>query len=234
MDGDLRPLGVPANVVASKEYREPIALGNFVIDDFQTSTSIAVSSSGAAVTSNLLNAYEGLMRDQDGSFAFSSSVPMNGMTRYDDSGDDGRALVFDWSWPNTYFLEFAVPAAATDMSDDAFLSFRACQGTRHTQTDLLDGPMEFTVTLRDSGGVSSSIRTGLYGDVTRTYERTGSGSGAGWANEFSTVRLRLTDFLVDGSGLDLTDVEAVRFEFGILFGSIRGRLGFDDLEIVSN
>jgi hypothetical protein len=233
MDGDLRPAGLAASVVASKEYREPLALGHFVIDDFQTQTSLGVSSSGAAVTRSVFNAVEGLMRDQDGSFNFSAAVPMNGMTRYDDSGDDGRALVFDWPSPGSYFLEFAVPTAAMDMSDDAYLSFRACQGTRHPETDLLDGPVEFTVTLRDTGGTTSSIRTGLYGDITRTYERTGSGSGAGWANEFSTVRLRLTDFLVDGSGLDLTGVEAVRFEFGAGFGSVRGRLGFDDLEIVS-
>jgi hypothetical protein len=81
-------------------------------------------------------------------------------------------------------------------------------------------------------GNTSSILTSLYGDVTRTYERTGSGIGAGWANEFSTLRLRLSDFAADGSGLDLSAVAAVRLEFGAGFGSVRGRLGLDDLEIV--
>ena len=232
MDGDLRPFGLAGSVIAAKEYREPLAFGHFVIDDFQTNTSTVTSSSGGAVSGNVANLTEGLMRDQDGSFFWSVSVPMNGMTRYDDSGDTGRAAVFDWSSPGTYFYEFEVIPAERDLSDDAFLSLRACQGTRHTQTDLLDGPLEFTVTLRDTSGTTSSIKTGVYGDITRTYKRTSWGSGAGWANEYNSVRLRLTDFLVDGSGLDLTSIEAVRLEFGGSFGSARGRLGIDDIEIV--
>jgi hypothetical protein len=232
MDGDLRPFGVPAGVIASKEYREPVALAHFVVDDFQSNPGLFQSSSGGAVSTNVMNASEGLMRDQDGSFDFSAGVPLNGMTRYDDGGDDGNALVFDWTSPGTYFLEFAIVPAERDLSDDAYLSLRACQGTRHPQTDLLNGPLEFTVTLRDTNAVTSSVRTGLYGDVTRTYQRTGSGIGAGWANEFSTVRLRLADFLTDGTGLDLSSIEAIRLEFGAGLGSVRGRLGIDDVEIV--
>jgi len=231
MDGDLRPLGVPAHVIASKEYREPVARASFVVDDFQTEPSLFVSSSGGAVSASVTNALQDLMRDQDGSFAYSAAVPMNGMTRYDDAGDDWHALVFDWRPPAARFLEFEVVPSQRDLSDDAFLSFRACQGSQHPQTDLLDGPVSFTVTLRDANGVTSSIETGLYGDVTRTYERS-SGGGLGWANEFSTVRLRLTDFETNASGLDLSSIEAIRFEFGAGFGSERGRLGFDDLEIV--
>jgi hypothetical protein len=232
MDGDLRPLGVAANAIASKEHRAALSAHNFVIDDFQTATGTTTSSSGGAVTGTVLSLVEGLMRDQDDSFAFSAAVPHNGMTCYDDTGDTGRCAVFDWSSPGAYFYEFTLVPAARDCSGDMWLSLRACQGTRHPETDLLDGPLGFTVTLRDVHGVTSSIRTDLYGAVTRTYERTGSGLGAGWANEFSTVRLRLADFTVDGSGLDLSAIEAVRLQFGAAFGSPRGRLGLDDLELV--
>ncbi len=232
MDADFRPAGVAGNAITAKDYREAEASDHFVIDDFQTEPSLFLSSSGGAVSGDVLERVEDLMREQDGSFSWTGAQPMNGMTRYDDSGDDGRATVFEWSPPSAFFLEFEIIPSERDLSDDAYLSFRACQGTRHPQTDLLDEPLSLTVTLRDAGGVTSSIETGIYGDITRPYERTGSGAGAGWANEFSTVRLRLTDFLTDGSGLDLTAVEAVRFEFGPGLGSVRGRLGMDDVEIL--
>jgi len=234
MDGDLRPLGVTSSAIASKEYREALSDGNFVIDDFQTATSTALSSSGGAVTGNVQNLVEGLMRDQDDTFNFSAAVPHNGMTRYDDTGDTGRCAVFDWTSPGTAFYEFALVPGAQDLSDDTWLSLRACQGTRHPATDLLDGPLSFTVVLRDAQGTASAIQTTLYGDITRTYERTGAGIGAGWANEFSTVRLRISDFALDGSGIDLTSIVAVRLQFGASFGSERGRLGLDDLELVGD
>ena len=50
-------------------------------------------------------------------------------------------------------------------------------------------------------------------------------------NEFETIRIRLTDFLNNGSELDLDDIAAVRFEFGSSFGSERGRLGMADVEL---
>ncbi|MCZ6597636.1 MAG: hypothetical protein O7B99_08365 [Planctomycetota bacterium] len=232
MDEDFRPLGLVGSVITSNDYRQAEALGSFVIDDFQTQTSTPVSSSGGAVVFDVLNVVEGLMRDQDGSFLFSAGVPMNGMTRYDDSGDSGRAVVFDWTSPGTWFYEQGIIPAERDLSDDAFLSFRACQGTRHPETDALDAPLALTVTLRDTSGVESSILTANYGAIERPYKRAGSGAGVGWANEFSTVRLRLTDFLTNGSGLDLSSIEALRFELGGTLGSARGRLALDDIEII--
>jgi len=232
MPDDFRPAGSTGSLILAADYREAVATGNFFVDDFQANPSVALSSSGGAVSFTVSNISEGVMSDQDGSFQYSASVPMNGMTRYDDSGDDGRAVVFQWEPPGTFHYEQAIVPAEADLSDDAYLSFRACQGTRHPATNALDGPLTFTVTLRDTLGATSSIDTGNYGGITRTYERTGSGSGAGWANEFSTTRLRLTDFLTDGPGLDLSSIEAIRFEFGAGFGSERGRLGMDDIEII--
>lgn len=226
---DFHPAGIDANIVIANEYKEAEAADRFAIDDFQSAPELGTSSSGGAVTTNVLNLQEVLMRDHDGSFAWTGLQPSNGMTRSHFAGDSSRCAVFDWSAGAPRFYELEVVPTMRDCTGREFLSFRACQGTRHPQTVALDAPLSFTVTLRDGSGVSSSIDFGVGGRIPRPYQRTGSGSGAGWANEFSTVRLRLADFLTNGSGVDLSNVAAVRFDFGPEFGSARGRVGVDDI-----
>jgi hypothetical protein len=46
-----------------------------------------------------------------------------------------------------------------------------------------------------------------------------------------TVRIRLSDFLANGSGINLTILDSVRLDFGGPGGDAVGRLGFDDFEI---
>ena len=58
-----------------------------------------------------------------------------------------------------------------------------------------------------------------------------TGGGVGWGDEFETIRMRVTDFLADNSGLDLSSVEAIRFDFGLPGSSPIGRLGIDDVEL---
>ena len=229
-----RPIGIPGNVVVSNEYRDGVAAGNFVIDDYQTQTTPGTSSSGGAVSYTVQNLSEVLMQEQDGSFAWTGTQPSNGMTMYRFSGDDGHCVVFDWDTSGQRYYELEVVPEQRDFSDDTFLSFRACQGTRHPRTVALAGPLSFTVTLRDADGTTSSIDFGSFGHITRTYQRTGSGSGAGWANEFCTVRIRLTDFQTNGVPLDLTNIVAVRFDFGSGFGSSQGRIGLDDIELTGD
>ena len=55
----------------------------------------------------------------------------------------------------------------------------------------------------------------------------------GWQAEFETVRVRLTDFLNNGSGVDLSNLAAVRLEFGGA-GSGQGRIAIDDVEFTSD
>jgi hypothetical protein len=43
------------------------------------------------------------------------------------------------------------------------------------------------------------------------------------------IRIRLTDFLTNGSGLDLTDIVAARLDVGPSWGSSRGRIVVDEL-----
>ena len=232
MYDDIHPIGIPDTVVISNEYRDAEeGAGKAVIDNYESNPQLGLSSSGGAVTYTVSNIAEVLMQDFDDSFDWTGTQQSNGMTRsrFDDSP---HCVVLDWTFGETTYYEQSIVPALSDFTEYRDLSFRACQGTRHPNTISLDDGLSFAITLRDQYGASSTISTDNYGGVTCPYQRTGYGSGAGWANEFCTIRLRLADFLTNGSGIDLVHIEAVRFEFGSDFGSERGRIGLDDIELV--
>jgi hypothetical protein len=239
-----KPIGAPAesacaasggvDVVVNLMYRDAPALGNFMIDDFQTNTSPGVSSSGGTVTFDVTNLVEDRADDNDAVFTWTSSDPMNGTT-LGGTGDDSRAVAFDWAAPS--FLEFEMVEAQRDLSDDAYLSFRAAQGTRHPNTIAALEDLTFDVLLRDGDGTTSHINIAAYGGgIEEPYQRINCGAGVGWANEFETIRIRLSDFLTNGSGLDLTNIVAVRFEFAApgSGSSSVGRIGLDEIEITKD
>ncbi len=240
-----RPIGAPDPgfcsasggdaVVVSNTYRNGSLDGKFIIDDFQSESSTGVSSSGGAVTFTVSNLTEGRLDDGDTSFTWTASDPMNGFT-YGASTrpDNTRGVVFDWNGGDHY-MEWEIVPDERDFSNDLYLSFRAGQGTRHPYTIAELGDLTFDVTLRDGSGATSTINVGAYGGgIEEPYQRTGSGTGAGWGVEFETIRMRLTDFLHNGSGLDLTSVVAIRFEFGSAHGATQGRIGVDDLELTND
>ncbi|MEO1007179.1 MAG: GC-type dockerin domain-anchored protein [Planctomycetota bacterium] len=228
--------GVRESTVVDNEYQPVTAATRLVIDDFQTQPSTTRASSGADVSFTVSNLVEAQMRDVDGSLTWSPSDPMNGMTRVRPSSPDNpRGVVFDWSVGSPASITYGLVGGQVDVSGFESLAFRACQGTRHPETVAELGDLSFTVTLVDASGTSSSIDFGVYGGgVEEPYQRTGEGSGAGWANEFETIVLPLADFLRDGSGLDLTEIATIRFEFGAAFGSARGRVAMDDIEFRGN
>jgi dienelactone hydrolase len=227
---DFHPQGIAEHVVVTNEYRAARA-GAIVLDDFESEAALDRSSSGGMVTFDVGNAAEILMQDNDGSLAWTGSQPSNGMTHARHAGDDPHAIVIDWSPGADAFYEQEVALEHRDFTAYEFLSFRVAQGTRHPETVALAGPLSFTVTLRDDAGMESAIGVAEQMSVPPPYARAGFGAGTGWQNEFITIRLRIRDFRV-GSELDLVRIEAVRFEFGSSFGSSRGRIGLDDLELV--
>ncbi len=230
----LRPSGIAPNVKVVNQYIDADFAGNDVIEDYQAEPNINVSSSGGAVTFDVLNLVEDLMLDSNNNFSWTTFDPMNAMTQADQPDDEEQGVVFDWSPGAEYFYELEVPVPSRDFTDDAFLSLRACQGSRHPNTTALGSDLDFTVSLIDGSGTTGSIHIAPYGEITTPYARTGCGSGSGWANEFNTIRIRLTDFETDGSGVDLTDVAAIRFSFGGPNGSDRGRLGLDDIHLTKD
>lgn len=228
----LKPIDAPAAACPDVCYEywngpDPSA---FVIDDFESEPSEFVSSSGGSLALDLVEWGEGVLQDGDGMFEYSSLDVMNGMTR-NAPADDERGLVFQWSGMQS--LEFEIVPQARNFTERTFLSFRACQMSRHPFTTVELADMEFQVTLRDGHGRTSTIEIAAYGSgIIEPYQRTGSGLGAGWANEFETTRIRLSDFIAGGAELDLTDVVALRFEFGEGDQPQFGRMGLDDIELV--
>ena len=228
------PSGIGANVICATTYRDAEAVGNDVIDDYKSEPDLDRSSSGGMVTFDVNNAFEARENDANAAFTWMASDPMNGMTQASTSIDFSAGVVFDYSPGNNYFYEYEIVEALQDFNDDVYLSFRVCQGTRHPETNSLFGTLNFTVTLEDLDGVASSINFGNYGNITHPYRRAGLGSGLGWANEFTTVRIRIADFENDGSGIDLESIAFLRFELGENFGSERGRIGIDTVHLTQD
>lgn len=226
-----RPIGVPTSepcIVVTHEYRNGAAVGNFVIDDYQTQTTPNVSSSGGTVTFDVENLTEGRLDDNNSDFSFSAGDPFNGATQ--GSGTDStRGVVFDWT-DTDRFYEWQIPGGANDFTRFLYLSLRGAQGTQHPNTTAVIGDLTFSLTLRDGAGVTSTINIGAYGGgLEEPYQRNG-----GWHNEMETIRIRITDFLNNGTALNLANIVAVRINVGPSFGDSKGRIVIDDLMLTSD
>jgi hypothetical protein len=216
-----------AKAVLSNQYKDSAADNSFVVDDYQKRPNTDVSSSGGSVTWTGGLLVEGVFQDTNNNLT-AGSDPMNGMTQANNDGDSAaRGAVLEWEQGSSAQLELEL-VGHTDLTNDAWLSFRACQSTRDPLNVALDDHMSFGVALVDGNDVSSVIDFGVYGRISKPYKR----DNAGWVNEFNTVRIRLADFETDGSGIDLANIKALRFDFGSV-GSEQGRIGLDDIAIVA-
>lgn len=245
-----RPIGVSSTnacIVVSHEYRDatPNTLTSpqktVTIDDYQSQPATGTSSIGASVSFDVQNLTEDRLDDNNLNFDWpippAAPDPFNGATQ-GTSTDTTRGVVFDWNGNNRYY-EWEIPVGERDFTDNLFLSFRGAQGTRHPNTVAVLGDLTFTVTLRDGQAVpvTSSINIGAFGGgFEEPYQRSGNFHNPaapikGWHNEMETIRIRLTDFLNNGSGLDLTDIVAVRLDVGPAHGSSEGRIVIDDLHL---
>ena len=220
------PIGVDVSnpaIVVTHEYRPDPAGDVFFLDDYQSKHDVHTSSSGGKVTFTVKNLTEGRLDDNNWDFVWTSSDPFNGATQ---SGqyDDSRGVVFDWNEEDLYY-EWEVIPERRDFTHYRYISFRGAQGTRHPYTLHELGDLTFTLTLRDGAGTPASINIGAYGGgLEQPYQRQG-----GWHNEMERIRIRLTDFMTNGSGLDLSDIIAVRLDVGPSWGSVKGRIVIDEL-----
>ena len=215
-----------------REHNPGPAVG-YVVDDYQSQPSTTVASSGAAVSFTVSSLTEARLEDNNADFAALSTDPMNGMTRASAASSDTTAgVVFEWNGADASYA-FALPAGERDLSGFVSLSLRMAQSTRHPLTTASMDPLTFTIELEDGAGNASAVNTGTYAAVVRDpYQRTSFGTGAGWQNEFETIRVRLVDFTRDGRPLDLGDVRTIRLRFGPGFGSSVGRVGLDDVRLL--
>ena len=234
---DLRPIGAPDDnpcVVVDLQYQDSPERARFVVDNFQEAFVPELSSSGGTVRMSLASYIEGRLDDNNTTFTPTASDPMNGMTMAR-AGDDSRGAVFEWDGTDEWILFELSPngGAWLDVRGFEALSFRATQATRDALTDVLREDLVFQVRLWDRAGGSSTLPIDVYGSgIVEPYLRTGCGSGAGWANEFETVRLPLTGFQAHEPSLDLARLVAVEFLFGPSHGSGEGRIGLDEIEFV--
>ncbi|MGQ0551671.1 MAG: poly(ethylene terephthalate) hydrolase family protein [Planctomycetota bacterium] len=229
-----RPIGAPtanACVVVDLMYRDA-GPGKFVIDDAQTNTVVNTSSSGGAVTFTVAALAEARLDDTNADFTWGGDN-FNGFT-HGQASDTTRGLSFEYNGVDAV-IDFALVGAGTNAAAFDALSFRAAQITRHPFTTSALGDTNFTVVLIDGDGDSAAINIAAYGGgVEEPYQRTSCGTGAGWGNEFETIRIRLTDFMTDGSDVDLDDLATVSLRFGPSWGSPAGKLGLDDLEFTKD
>lgn len=208
MPDNFAPVQTPA--ILNTTYAPGDLDPHYVIDDFQVNPEPELSSSGGTVETDVADLVEGALDDKNTTFDWMANDPMNGMTWSNDDPNPERGIVLTGEVGQ--YVTWNIAGDHQDWTADRYLSFRACQGTRHP---LTTGETSFEVTLTDASGVSSTIDFGVYGQLTKPYARTDDGNkGAGWANEFSTVRIRLTDFEADGSGIDLSAITAVTLTFG--------------------
>jgi hypothetical protein len=179
------PIGVAASTTVVTEYKEGPSSGKFVIDDYQSAPSPLLSSAGGLVRSQLDVLREGRLDDANFDFTWVAADPFNGMARGSAADSTAGAVLSTSPGSTLDYLLWIVPPASRDLSPFGYLSFRACQGTRHPLTIARLGDESWGVMLLDTSGGSSLIDFSVYGGgVEEPYQRTGSGSGAGWQNEF--------------------------------------------------
>ncbi len=231
------PISAPVSdpcVSVELMYRVGPGVPRFVIDDFETNPATNLSSSGGAVRGTVQGLAEGSANDANSAFTYLASDTFNSITLAGDD-DTSHVGVFSFDGNADYELDFDIVPEARDAARWGWLSFRAAQRSRDPLTVAQLGDVTFVVTLRDGSGNASSVDIGTYGGgIEEPYQRTGCGQGAGWAAEFETIRIRMTDFLANGSPLDLTDIVAVDLHFGPAYGSPMGSLAIDDLEFTGN
>ena len=240
-----RPVGAPntAGVVVNMTFTDdPTA--KYVIDNFQNQSfaSPNLATSGASVTIGVQSFVEGRCDDANLDFTNSVNDPFNGFT-YDETAGGGTqrseayACIFGFDGSGSFQLTYDLATAASrpNFRDYSYLSFRSAQGSRHPNTTAVLGDLTFSVTIEDGAGNQGTVNIGAYGGgIEEPYQRnTGPtcGTGTGWNSEYETIRIRLTDFLNNGSNVDLANARKVVFRFGPAHGSAQGRLAFDDIEL---
>lgn len=244
-----RPVGAPTGtgIAVNLMFQDDQASGKYVIDDFQDQSAVSpvLATSGASVSYDVPEFTEGRADDVNGDFSNLIGDPFNGFTHdhFDGVGherSDSFACVLSFDGNGDYELVYDMTTAVDrpDFADFAYLSFRAAQGSRHPLTSAVLEDLTFSVALEDADGTRSWINIGAYGGgVEEPYQRGNlsppCGIGNGWNSEYETIRIRLTDFLNNGSAIDLSQVAKVVFGFGPSHGSSFGRIGLDEIELTT-
>lgn len=241
-----RAVGAPntTGVTVNMTLHDDAQAGAYVIDNFQNQATASpnIATSGATVTVGVQSFVEGRADDANTDFSANVNDPFNGFTFDENSGTGGQrsnafagVFSFDGSANFQIAYDLTTTFSRPNLRDYAYLSFRAAQASRHPLTTAVLGDLTFSVALEDGAGNQGTINIGAYGGgIEEPYQRNTDpvcGAGVGWNSEYETIRIRLTDFLNNGSGVDLANVRKIVFRFGPAFGSAQGRIGLDEIEL---
>jgi len=160
------PMGIDDAVVISNEYRDGYFTEKLVMDDFESMPETQTSSAGFSIDWGNTSPTEIIMQDVNNSFGYDPGQPSNGMTRarFD---DDPNSEVF--SWEGNDVVRYGTGDINFGLYD--YFSFRACQLTRHPYNVTINGPITFSVELKDQDNTTSVINIAPYGTITQTYQR---------------------------------------------------------------
>ena len=225
----LKPISVASTTTVISEWKPAPALIT-ALDSFQTNSATSLGSAGGAVAfSGLGSILEAIQNDADTSFTWLTTDQWNGATR-GRTTDTTRGMLFEWAAAASG--TWTLPVSMRDLTDDAAVSLRAAQGTRHPNTISTLADLTFTVVLVDENGIESAVNIAAFGGgVEEPYQRTGFGTGAGWQNAYEAIRIPLWAFKAENRSIDLTRVASIVLRFGGANGSASGRLHIDDLQI---
>ncbi|HMV68635.1 MAG TPA: hypothetical protein PKA64_17420 [Myxococcota bacterium] len=222
-----RPMGTPDDAIIAATWRDAPTDDILILDAFQLNPEPELNDLGGAVSWTVGGVTEALLNDRNALLTWNEADPMNGMTAVDISGYE-RGVTFDWTGDSSYTTR--VPPGSRDWRRWDVLSMRVAQGSRHPNTVAHGGPLGFVVELVDGAEQATRVDIAPYGLVTEPYLRGGLGDGLGWQGEMNTVRVPLRAF----TGVDLSDVRAVRLVFGTETGAATGRVVLDDLYLGRN
>jgi hypothetical protein len=114
--------------------------------------------------------------DGDNDFTFTPGDPFNGCQNMSSGDPPQQGVVFDWTTGDQKFYEQGIVAGLQNFLSKTFLSLRGTQGTHHPEIVALNGPLYFSVELRDAAGHTSSVFTQAYGGINQR-------TRGGWLNE---------------------------------------------------
>ncbi|MBS2024331.1 MAG: hypothetical protein JST92_18165 [Deltaproteobacteria bacterium] len=216
---NLRPVGVDPGVVLHSEIRLASRVPT-VVDDYEANPAVALSSSGGLVENNVLNLIEGELFDR--SFG-SGGLAMHRMF------EATNGAVITWNAPSEYSVTLTAGAAAAARPSST-LSFRAALQPEVDPITTVDpGPRNLRVALEDVRGKTSEISLDAFDSIAGIYPSS-AGGGDTTSAAFSTFRIPLSAFVVDGRDLDLSQIVKVHLKLGAPSTST-GRIALDDVEI---
>ena len=219
----LRPLGIDLGLKLHNQARLETGVIKVVLDDYESHSGLAQSSSGQSVTSTATDLSENFLQDTDLSI---ETEPFNRFFQ------ETKGVLLSWNGLAEYVED--LQPSEQDFRGNKFVSFRIAQQPKHPNTLALSGSISLILELEDNAGKTSAISTSTLDAVPEIYSAqiiSPSGSTDTTSAAFQTFRIPIAAFATDGTDIDLAHITKVRIKLGTPGESPIGRIAIDDLEV---